>query len=94
MNDNPVNTFQYIVLALLSLLFGLYLRRRLDGYKTNKFIRELEEYFGQELPSFKKDREKVHWQRVLKMLKEEPTTDKTAAWKTKVKKLIDAEKKR
>ena len=96
MSDKILNILTYIyyfAVIVLSLYLGFYLRKRIDRYKTNKLIKELENHFGQELPTFKKDKERVNWQRVLKMLKEEPTTGKVAQWKALVKKRIATDKK-
>ena len=88
------NVFLYIALAVLSLCFGRYLRIRFDRYNRAKLVKELEKYFGQTLPSFKKDKEKINWERVLKMLKEEPTTDQVIRWRAQVKKLTDKGQKK
>lgn len=94
MREIADNIFLFLALAILSLFLGIYLRKRIDRYNSVRLARDLAKYFHRELPSYKKDKEKINWQRVLKMLKEEPTTDQVVRWKVQVKKLVDKEIRR
>lgn len=55
--------------------------------KTRKLIKELEAFFDKDLPFYKNNRDpkKVNWEKVLKWLREQPTTQQVAHWKEMVK---------
>jgi hypothetical protein len=63
----------------------MFLRTRIDAYRTKILIRELENHLGQKLPCYKKNRDQINWEKVLKMLKNEPTTQQVAGWRQRVK---------
>lgn len=80
--------YSYVLVILVSFIIGLFLRNKIEQYKTNKLIKELEEFFGHPLPKFKKSKTRIQWSKVLKMLRKEPTTQKLAHWKELVRKQI------
>jgi len=83
----------YLIIILVSLLLGMFLRTRIDAYRTKTLIRELEKHLGQKLPGYKKNRDQINWEKVLKMLKNEPTTQQVANWRQRVKDRIRAEER-
>ncbi|MFZ5753366.1 MAG: hypothetical protein ACOY3J_03930 [Bacillota bacterium] len=84
------------LLLILYMVFLFYAftvgRRWRHYYQTKRLIKDLEKYFGQELPYYKKQRDQknVNWERVLQMLRKEPTTPEVARLKEQVKKRVGA----
>lgn len=78
MEFNNVSLFLAVGIGILASYLGRYIRRRILINNTQKLIRDLETYFNQSLPYYKgsQDISKVNWDRVLKMLKNEPDTEK------------------
>lgn len=95
MDSFSLNLFIFITGIIISLNLGFFIRRRLDSYRTKKLIKELETYFGKPLPHNKKSQDptNINWERVLKMLKNEPTTEQVAHWKELLKKRLESAKK-
>ena len=88
-----VDLFTFLLIGLFSIFLGIYLRAWIIKFQTKRLIRDLEKYFGQELPYYKsargsKDYRKINWDRVLKMLKNEPTTEQIAHWKEFLKRFM------
>ena len=83
----------FLILYMIFLFYAFTVGRRWrDNYQTKRLINDLEKHFGQELPYYKKKREQknVNWERVLQMLRKEPTTPEVARLKEQVKKRVGA----
>lgn len=88
MNSSEIITL--IITMVLSFSLGLFLRRWYHAREIKRLVRDLEQYFASPLPQLKKGKssQKINWERVLKMLRNEPTTGQVAHWKELVKKQI------
>jgi hypothetical protein len=84
------------LLLILYMVFLFYAftvgRRWRHYYATKKLIKDLEKHFGDDLPYYKKQRDQknLNWERVLQMLRKEPTTPEVARLKEQVKKRVGA----
>lgn len=88
------NIYVFIVTIVLAFLTGRLLRTYLKKRRTRMLISDLENYFGQKLPGYKKKQNQgdVNWQKVLRMLKEEPTTQQVANLRQRVKDQLNKKK--
>lgn len=78
MSDTAVLVLIYVIAVIFSIYIGLTLRRKIDRKKEERLIKELELILGQELPTYKKEKNnnQVNWDRVYNLLKKEPKTDR------------------
>ncbi len=79
---------QFLIMIIVAAILGVLLRLGINLLESRKMIKDLEKYFGKKLPLNKKGNGEIDWNKVLKMLRKEPTTEKVAHWKVLVKKRL------